>query len=406
MAVFTTLIDYVLWLIGFKSFEPTESRRLGYQYHPGLRQPGAGLLCFLLCRFLPARPKQTGTPIILLHGLGGYAPLIHFITTLLFLDRPVFIVDQPHVSFKLAFGIRSTAPPSMKDMVSSVHSMLAVHGFHPKEKTPAALIIAHSLGSALAAALTAGSPHSDAFQTVLIDPVSIRLYDAHLARAFAACRPRSDLSYLLRYFTTEMGVATYVARHFNAFDGGLLLHSGESSERNRTKVILARNDCLLPVNAIQRDCELTGVECEILENTDHGGFLTSLPVFLQVLRAVRKVSDAMTLEGAPQPVSMAAVEDVVKDMAEDTSAIVLVNPPAMGRITSRITHGSSPMACRPSLTQTNVPPCGISSGRAGRGRSRTMCGAPMMPCKSLRVAWGGVVPMEKTESLTRMVAVN
>ena len=410
IAGFSTLVDVLLYLVGFHSYDSDSKEQLGYHYHPGLHEPGAGLLSFVLTFFLPhRRAVKREQPTIILHGLGGYAPLVHFIIALLFLGRPVFIVHQPHVSFKLAFGNPSATIPSMPEMVSSIHSMLLQHGFRSTDDGPRAMVVAHSLGTGLAAALSTHSPHSNQFQTVLIDPISIRMYDPHLARTFSVCRPRTAFAQIIRYFSLEIGVNLYVSRHFSAFDNCLLLHSEEEAKSNRTNVVLARNDFLLPGNAIERHCLDTDIACEILENTDHGEFLMSVPVFWQVYKVVRGASENMRnkatqslsiVEQKPAPAPVAAA--VAGAMFGPTT--ILSNPPK-DRVASRITSHGTMMAIRTSNSSSRISTCAGGASRAARGRSRTLCGAAMMACKNSKSGWGaGVIgELEKADAVIGVV---
>ena len=392
IASFNTLVDVTLNLVGFQSYDSNCKEQLGYHYHPGLHGPGAGLLSFVLTCFLPHRRSvKREQPTIILHGLGGYAPLVHFIIALLFLERPVFIVHQPHVSFKLAFGSPSAIIPSMPEMVSSIHSMLLQHGFRSTEEGPRAIVVAHSLGTGLAAALSTHSPHSDTFQTVLIDPISIRLYDPHLARTFSVCRPRTAFAQIIRYFSLEIGVNLYVSRHFSAFDNCLLLQAddeGKIKSEVQTSVVLARNDFLVPGNAIERHCLDTGIACEVLENTDHGGFLMSVPVFWQVFKVVRGVSENMRKPN--QSLSIVEHKSSALAAANSNSTTILSNTP-MNRIASRIASNGTLMAIRPSNSLSRNSACAGGVSRAARGRSRTLCGAPMMAWKPSRSGWSAGV---------------
>jgi hypothetical protein len=386
VAGFGKIADFVLALSGFHSYSPTEGKTLGYKHHPGLANPASGLLCYIANHWLGCKGDITRMePIIFLHGLGGYAPLTPFILALLPLGRPIFLVEQPHISFKL--GLFTQNIPTITQMVDSVHGMLSTHGHGITSSKPT--IIAHSLGSGLASALNDNSAHSMKFNTLYIDPISIRLSDPHLARAYSACPPQSAFAQIIRYFTLEPGAAEYVSRHFDPFSSSLDLHPDSPRTASNTRVILSRNDFLIPVNAIAGQCEVAGVRCTILENTNHGGWLFSLPLFMGVLGLIREL--------------VVFEEEKKVDL---TTSRTLIDP--------TVTRPRSTTLTKPAITRSslvsfeNYPSNPLSTSalnRMSRTRSRTltMCDTVMAPCKTVRISEGVSKEMRKMGSAAGLV---
>jgi pimeloyl-ACP methyl ester carboxylesterase len=382
VAIFGKLADLILSLAGFATFPGAKGRKLGYRYHPGVQNTGSGLACSLARRYLGVVSGDKD-PIILLHGLGGYAPHTPLILALIPLGRPIFVVEQPHVSFKL--GLFCQTIPTISEMVSSVHLMLEKHEHHPSQ----ALVIAHSLGAGLAAALNENQA-SGRFRTLLIDPISIRLFDPQLARAFSACRPASAFAEMIRYFTLERGAATYVARHFDAFSSALCLHPAEGIEKSTvsTKVIISRNDFLIPVGAIVKQCKELDVQCYVLENTDHGGWLFSIPLFGDVVDVIRGIA-APPVQGKRETGTINQTSTNVLGMIQRRRANSVITPAAAP---------CSQISREPSSNGTLA-----ARDLIGRTRSRTLCGVAMKPCRSVRISEGISSEMRKMGSATGLV---
>lgn len=279
-AVVSSVVDCLLWTAGFEYYPPSSAQALGYFYHPGLSSPSAGLLCYLASK---KQKAEVQTPIILVHGLGGYAPLTGLILGLLSTNRPILLVDQPHISLKLTFAKSRPVTPSMAQMVTSVNYMLTRHFFPPTLHQSRGTIVAHSLGSSLASGLKASAGMAT-FDTVLIDPISMRMSESNLIRSVTRTRATSAFSALLRYVSTERGVAYYLFREFDYFNAALPVRTAPGD--GSVKVILARKDGLVPVSNIEIDCKMANIDCEVFENVDHGGFLSSLPLFQKVIEII------------------------------------------------------------------------------------------------------------------------
>lgn len=363
VAMFTGVIDAVLWLAGYRYHASGSDQLMGYHYHAGATTVVTDALRFVLGGHDTEQADRDTHPVVFLHGIGGYAPHIGLLLYLVTTGRPVYIVHEPHVSFKLAFKSRS--PPSLTRMASSIESMLDQH----QGPGSPALIIAHSLGSALAAALAPSSRYR--FHHLLIDPISIMPFHPHLTRAFSTSQPVTALHRILRYFTLEIGIAQYVARQMNPFEGILPIHL-EPARRERIRVIVAERDCLLAVGEIVRHCQLVNIDCEVLKEMDHGGYIINRAAYAAV---------------------QACVKQSIKEMSDD--------PPTLDLTETSLQDGQGGQQC--ALEQPTSPEPTLASSTMFASLSNLscigMCSAP--PLRTRQRSSSIVRETEERDSVLR-----
>ncbi|KAK8861402.1 hypothetical protein IAR55_002221 [Kwoniella newhampshirensis] len=486
MGVGEGVLSWGLWVLGFGWAKTTPGEEgsmkavtggreavvdtkgtVGAWYHPGMRADGGGLLCWAFDKIFPvghqtsvddhntvednrsvkmglddcSKPKKK--PIIFIPGLAGPSLLIHLIISLLTLDQPLFVIYQPHLSLSLF----ATPAPSTPDLVRGIEALLERYGFSDKssgsERGERGLVVAHSLGSGLAAALNdnsayptssvivSGKDRGKRFRTILLDPVSILICHPHLARTINISKSEGGMARLVKYFTEEVGVARYLAREFSPFDNHFSLIRNSSSFRPRlpfaqtdwptgdlssdqkldrvgsTTVLLSRNDHLLPIEKIATHCIKNGVRCQILENIGHGGWLFSLPLFLHVLEAIR--SNVRLMNGGFAPVSMPSTQNIARLDDRPTTPIDSPTIPAstpIKVILSRQSFASSSVRTR----SRSGTMCEKVKGddlicQGGRSRSRTLTscgvgGVGMMIGRS-KLGDGSAGKMDRLVSLGR-----
>ncbi|WRT65508.1 uncharacterized protein IL334_002452 [Kwoniella shivajii] len=307
VALLDGLFNWIMWIIGFSK------SKQGW-YHPGLGNPGSGVIShFYKALIGPAsssplrsytkneeqREENRGLgPIILIPGLAGPSFLLHLIIPLLTLERPMLIVDQPHLSLRL---FRKSAP-TLEDLSESIKISLKSRG-HDLERG-GSIIIAHSLGSALASTLTNQSfstIRENRIDVILLDPISVLLTHSHLCRTiYVPSQDKGAMEMLVGYFTRERGMARYLSNEFHPFEAFLSLRSndvkcgssqeGSSQEgRGQLKVVLSRRDHLLPIEEIRNHCERNQVDCEILEEVGHGGWLLHPSSYSKVFNGIKMI---------------------------------------------------------------------------------------------------------------------
>nr|XP_031863113.1 uncharacterized protein CI109_001591 [Kwoniella shandongensis]KAA5530185.1 hypothetical protein CI109_001591 [Kwoniella shandongensis] len=468
MGLVEGLMGWVLWSVGFGWIETRVEMqgselkegakaektdvRVGAWYHPGFRASGGGMFCWLLDGLFPVKQAvvhgdrlsdndtdftislvraQKKKPIIFIPGLAGPSLLTHFIFSLASLDRPLFVIRQPHLSLSL------TARPaaSTRHLVSGVEALLEKYGFAATSKTNGeerGLVIAHSLGSGLAAALndnTAFPQGKVRYRTILLDPISILLCHPHLARTInlassssSSSRSGGGMSRLVRYFTKEKGVERYLARDFSPFDNHLSLKQpsfstlSESSSSltcntkpaepcategqtiGKTTVILSRNDHLIPVEKIVTHCKKNGVYCEVLENIGHGAWLFSLPLMFHILAIIKENIKEMNNELKHESSRTATTEETVQIVHGTDYIPTSIPGPAPITVilsTSKMSRARSRAGTFSDTAKNDAHPCNMG----GRTRSRTItsCGGVGMMVGRSKLG-DGVGKMDRVEN--------
>ncbi|WWD08838.1 hypothetical protein V865_006952 [Kwoniella europaea PYCC6329] len=306
MAIVHWIFELVIFCAGFRKV------RQGYMagwYHPNARK--SGIIKSLIRRSAAkGNEEKQGQPqpqpIVFIPGLAGPVFLIRLILNLLVLDQPILVIDQPHLSSKLRLTMpfTSTNPmaiPSLPEISKDIISFLQKQSDYdrrPKAKEEAKeasvgmMIIAHSLGSALASSLirfinttTTKSSTKVDVDLVLLDPISILLSHSHLSRTIYLSSSKKEkqegnMDMLIRYFIREKGMMRYLINEFNPFDSFFPIHSYSNSPKTssndnrklkmKMKVIVSEKDHLLPIFEIGSYLSSNQVNHEVLQGIQHG----------------------------------------------------------------------------------------------------------------------------------------
>ncbi|OCF34655.1 hypothetical protein I316_03697 [Kwoniella heveanensis BCC8398] len=416
---------------------------VGGWWHPGLNSPGAGFACYLLSQLqsklrsadetspstaltIPAKAHNaeytSPSPIIVIPGLAGPAFLVHLIIPLIMLNRPLLVTHQPHFSLRLFPALEPA--PSIPQLANGVRAILASRG-HPvntqkggdrsteENYTPVMLsqrplIIAHSLGSGLASYLngnsTTHSPTGISRSTymesdlILLDPINVLLCNPRLTRSVYLDRPRTSMERMVRYFTRSPCVASFLAYEFNPFDAFISLRetqptappqcNGISPTKGKTKakIVLARDDHLIPVRDIVEHCRRNSVDCEILDNMGHGAWLASIPAYLRVLAIIRETAQAQHDHSADST-ELKDIHTVRVCAAGNMSQQPTAHPNTAFARSAHVQSVVSDMIRTRSRSTTSISKCPggeiMSKGMSmGRTRSRTIGSAAMKEGKS------------------------
>ncbi|WVF66874.1 hypothetical protein IAT40_001617 [Kwoniella sp. CBS 6097] len=409
-----------------------EKISVGGWWHPGLHSPGAGLACFFFVKLqsyltpergqsLPFTPTATATalgsgsrrgsshseagspsPILFIPGLAGPAFLLHLIIPLIALQRPILVTHQPHFSLRLFPSSEPAA--SIPQLAKGVRAILASrghvlngdkfiskigHGGNDQREQQRPLIIAHSLGSGLASYLNNNTTHPASSKAgndlILLDPINVLLCNPRLTRSTYLDNPRTTMERMVRYFTRSPCVASYLAYEFNPFDAFISLRPPTQSHQanmaldrgGTTKIILARDDHLIPVQEIVEHCQKNQVSCEVMDNLGHGAWLASIPSNLRVFSIIRDTSTAqanflasMKIKG-DNAVSVNLSNGLSSHVTLDRSAYMRGD---MVRVRSR---AATPLAT--TCAGAEIMSKGMSMGRT---RSRTIGSSAMKEGKS------------------------
>ncbi|KAK6907150.1 hypothetical protein I203_101140 [Kwoniella mangroviensis CBS 8507] len=317
MAIIHWIFELLIFCAGFKKVR--QGCMTGW-YHPNERKSG-------IIKSLIRRSATKGNegkqrlpqpqPIVFIPGLAGPFFLIRLILNLLVLDQPILVVDQPHLLSKLRLSMPSTwtdqiTIPSLPEISKDTISFLQKQTNYDrrpkatedgKEAAVGMMIIAHSLGSALASSLikhindntnVASSTITDTnengdIKLVLLDPISILLSHSHLTQTIYLSSPKREeqegnMGMLKRYLIREKGMMRYLINEFNPFDSFFPIHSYLESPKTssndntkmkmqmkvKMKVILSEKDHLLPVNEIGSYLSRNQVDHEVLQGVQHG----------------------------------------------------------------------------------------------------------------------------------------
>jgi pimeloyl-ACP methyl ester carboxylesterase len=121
---------------------------------------------------------QKQQPIVFIHGIGcGICVYSNFIRKLYKLNRPLFLVELPHVSMRMVEDV-----PTMEETVREIEEMLTSKGF------PKATFVAHSLGTAVCAWMIKEA-RKRVGGCVLIDPICFLLHYPDVAYNFVYREP-------------------------------------------------------------------------------------------------------------------------------------------------------------------------------------------------------------------------
>ncbi|KNZ54660.1 hypothetical protein VP01_288g5 [Puccinia sorghi] len=292
---FRLLLHITLRLVGFqKHVIKLNQTHFQYWYHPGFHS------------------KRQETPLILVAGIVGLISLPHYAISLLWKSRrPIFLVGNPTVSltlFKPELDLVRVRNPedvgskrqkyrrkiqTLAEQSLCMKEMLHRHGYQPranwnKGAPPdhgGAFLIGHSLGTCATAHFLRHHPQYVA-GTLSIDPISVMPYIPDLVRGFLYTKPKTLGQLLVRIVSRELGVATYIQRHFHWFEFVIFPHLeqttteeasmvGVSGHHGRHHFVLSERDALVCHAQLAAYLARAKPPCSVssLANSPHAGFL-------------------------------------------------------------------------------------------------------------------------------------
>ncbi|WVQ94483.1 hypothetical protein IAU59_001562 [Kwoniella sp. CBS 9459] len=454
--VLEAIFGWVMYFVGFAWVEHRVSgERMGEEisvggwWHPGLNSPGAGLACYLFVKlqshwhrsFLSSetltttpllkasdgiKSSSTQPPIIFIPGLAGPAFLLHLIIPLIALNRPILVTHQPHFSLRLFPSLEPAA--SIPQLAEGVKAILASRGHRldmsvggtkpmgvgllagESEEHCRPLIIAHSLGSGLASYLNSNSTHPSTTtprsDMILLDPINVLLCNPRLTRSIYLDQPRTAMERMIRYFTRSPCVASYLAYEFNPFDAFISLRpqkdtksqgQGDDASGNHaggtTKIVLAQDDHLIPVQEIVGHCKRNQVECEVFDNLGHGGWLASIPCCLRIFNIIRETAQGRAVLASSQQekdCDVPTTNPAATSTKEGSPWIFLARPNYVAHVGGDMIRVRSNRATGPAPVNwgaASISECAgseiMSKGMSmGRTRSRTIGSGTMREGKS------------------------
>lgn len=182
-------------------------------------------------------------PIVFCHGLGvGY---VHYLLMLWRLPTtsPVYLLDFPNITMTLG----AETMPSVSDTTLLVKAMLEADGFK------SACFVAHSFGTICVSWLLNSKDaniRSLVKSCVLIDPISLMLFDPAVAFNFVHRRPSNSVQIMMSYFVSqELYIAHTLARMFSWSHASLFLD--DVPEHVRVEVVLSGDDAIVPAKLVR-----------------------------------------------------------------------------------------------------------------------------------------------------------
>ncbi|KAJ1558370.1 hypothetical protein HK096_001747 [Nowakowskiella sp. JEL0078] len=163
---------------------------------------------------IPKCRNSQANPILFIHGIGiGLATYLTFISKFP-TNVPIYLLDWPHISM----NILVESIPEISDTLELFKTLL----YDPKEKVYSpATFVAHSLGTVAISWLlhpppSVFIPPNLIASIMLIDPVSLLLFDPKVATNFLHKPPDCLLEFLMEYFVArELSIANALSRHFH-----------------------------------------------------------------------------------------------------------------------------------------------------------------------------------------------
>eukprot|EP00743_Colponemidia_sp_Colp-15_P010786 GILK01011928.1.p1 GENE.GILK01011928.1~~GILK01011928.1.p1 ORF type:complete len:508 (-),score=75.85 GILK01011928.1:313-1836(-) len=258
-------------------------------------------------------------PVVFAHGIGaGLVTYLQFIYRLRSMNRPLFLLDLPHISMRI-----TTAVPSMEATVNSIADMLNSHSTGSQFKSTQnldqgvdssvrrrrfsadttqsatssvdvsrplkALFVGHSFGTIVVSWVIRQRPDL-VENTLLADPVSFLLCRSAICQNFAYRKPVYDWMYF--FVCQELYISHSLFRHFWWFQNVLYVEDLYSIP---TTVVLAGNDSITPsVEAreyLEKRREDGSAPLKVLwyPTFGHAHFTLSAPAQREALQAVMEL---------------------------------------------------------------------------------------------------------------------
>jgi len=250
---------------------PLLMRRLGFRQHEE---------SCLTYWHRPAPPSEDGaarasTPLVFVHGVGlGPLPYIGFIEDLTrSSDGPLIVIELPFVAQRLTGMSRA---PQAARTVDAIEAALRRHNIQ------AATFVGHSLGTIYLSWVARLRPSLLA-SAVFIDPICFLLHHSKVARSFLYSQPEGIESSVEHYFVkSELSIVSYFHRHFYWYMNNLWVNDLSCP----TKVVLSKDDSIVPVHAVRTYLHRTKVDVLELEKARHGEFIMSDSARRKVIREI------------------------------------------------------------------------------------------------------------------------
>ena len=212
--------------------------------------------------------KEPTLPVVFLHGLGiGIGQYFLFLRQLRHHTGGVVIMLQPNISgFVLSRHFLDA--PSEDSQVEALRTAMHANGFGG-----GATLVSHSNGTMLHGWILRRAPEL-VRRSVLIDPVSFRLFEGALCYNFLHRPARTPIAVLLRYFVAqELSVAHAICRLFIWPSMALWVPEFPSIDKESVHFLFAQNDILVDVAgsvAYLRDEGVPDEAITIMPNYQHG----------------------------------------------------------------------------------------------------------------------------------------
>ena len=198
---------------------------------------------FLYRRATQAAVLQRTTPVVFCHGLGiGF---LHYLRVLKGLpsSSDVYLLESHNITMTLG----AETQRSVADTQALVGAMLCADGHG------SACIVAHSFGTIIPSWLLNSrdaAVRALVKSVVLIDPISLLLFDPAVAFNFVHRRPTNATEIMMSYFVSqEMYIAHTLARRFSWSDAALFLDDIPSHVH--VEVLLSGADAIVPAKLVR-----------------------------------------------------------------------------------------------------------------------------------------------------------
>lgn len=215
--------------------------------------------------------SQLEPPLVFVHGVGigvaGYLPFLlqlkkrlhRYVCNGIEHHRTILLLELPHVSMRLDVDI----VPRMDEIAECTAIAMA------RLNLPAALWVAHSLGTFVFAAINRLQPQLVA-GVVMIDPVCFLLYEADLLRNFCYRQPKSPMQIIQHYhISRELSISYFFHRHF-------WWHECVQFPKDlpqKSLIYISEFDDIYNTGRVIAHLVKSAVQVRILKGTSHGGWL-------------------------------------------------------------------------------------------------------------------------------------
>ncbi|XP_021961962.1 uncharacterized protein LOC110857667 [Folsomia candida] len=174
--------------------------KAGFTHH-ALYTPTGSTSTLSYWAYNPSTPTHgpAPTPIFLIPGIGiGVTMYINIVKAMLTTNKPIYILNLPHISLKLV-----TSVPSMDD------TLFAIDQIYSRHKLPACTYLAHSYGSIVTTWVLKNRPPTYISSIVFVDPVCFSLWEPDLIYNFLYRTADSPIRRVAQYFVAQDLLVAY-----------------------------------------------------------------------------------------------------------------------------------------------------------------------------------------------------